>query len=202
MTAREIDALFTLTGGTFKQAGFRELHVDGRTHWIPTRDRREFERKLQAASLLGGWVSLVPRIGTDRNWIDRSSVVWVRCETGAAMAALAAFEPQPTLVLQDGETVKRTAIWWLSVELNRAYLLKANERLFHELGGVKAAAWPEGWVSPPGPGTGVRIASLTDALYHPDEVVGQARSGGRLCDPPKRRWPRRVPHDAREAVAA
>lgn len=202
MNARELDALFAMTGGTFNPAGFREIHVAGKTYWVPVADRAGFERKLQAASILGGWLSLRPRIGRDRWYCDRSAVVWARCETGASMARLEMFEPRPTLILQDGESVKRTALWWLSVELNRAYLLKANERLAHAVGGVKAAAWPEGWIEPPGPGTRVQIASLTDALYHPNEVVGAERPGGKLIDPPRRRWPRRTPTNALEALAA
>lgn len=195
MTAREIDALFTLTGGAFDPNTYREFWIapadqfsDGKRLWVATGQRAEFERKLQAVSLLGGWVSLIPRLHQDRHFIDRSAVAWVRIETGAARASLAAFTPEPTLILQDGDTLKCTALWWLSTELNRAYLLKANERLAHALGGVKAATFPEGWISPPGPGTDVRVAHLdVDARYHPNQLVGDERPDGRLADPPPKR---------------
>lgn len=203
----ESDALFCVTAGRWHREALREIQVEGKPYFIPVVGRGEFDRKCQAVRLLGGAVSMVPRLGTDRHFFDASCAIWVRLETGAAAAALEAFEPKPTIVLQDGDTVKRTAIWWLSLELASSWVLKANERLSHALGGVRAAATPRHLIVPPGACIGVQevgVAELRLGMYHPDQVVGDSRPGGRLADAPNLTALRKQHADRRErqAVAA
>lgn len=195
----ENDCLFFLTGGTGK--GMRETWIENSRYWTPSADRRDFDRKLQAVRMLGGEISVLPRIAQDHVAFDAASCLWVRVETRDAAKRLSDFKVKPTLVLRDGETVKRTAFWWLTRELPWNWVLKANERLAYALHGLRKCAALSHMVVPPYASTGtqiVEIERITLAMYHPNEVVGGMK------DPPdlEEARRRRMEKAERQAVAA
>lgn len=201
----EADCLFLLTLGD--GTGYREVWLENTRYWVPALDRREFHRKLSGIRVLGdGGFSAIPRITKDRYFTTQASCLWARVETRHAAKLLAEFEPQPTLILRDGETVKRTAFWHLDNVLDPIWALRANERLSQALGGIRKAGALDSLCTPPQAGIGaqtVQLEHLSARSYHPNEVVGTARPDGRkLKDAPDLQALREKHRKRREAVAA
>lgn len=110
--------------------GQRDRHYS----WVP--DRAAFlsmcERHAWEGDLTVGLVPLLDP--ADRMWLSRSSVLWCRVEDGKALARLERFRVPPTLVLQEGSTLKRTALWALRKPLSVQDCEKANARLSYAIG--------------------------------------------------------------------
>lgn len=202
----EADCLFWLTAGN--GSGWREVWIESARYWIPTLDRREFDRKLSAIRVLGdGEISLVPRLGQDCYFTTSSSCLWARVESRHGAKLLADFKPEPTLVLRDGDTVKRTAFWWLDNPLDPIWALKANERLSQALGGIRKHAALDEHLVPPQASRGVQeihLEAIRLRIYHPNQVVGSDRPDRRaLKDAPDLQALREKHRQRREeAVAA
>lgn len=62
-----------------------------------------------------------------------SGACWVRCETGRQVAALESFDPEPTLVIREGGTVRHTAFWMLPRPVNPDDGGKVNRHVAHKL---------------------------------------------------------------------
>jgi hypothetical protein len=145
-----------------------------------------------------GWLRMVQRMSEDRDVLlsagsrrrrgfgtcASASVLWARCEGKPAMAALLRFRPSPTLVLQEGATTRRTALWALRRPLGYEYLLRANKRIAHALWVPKKHAAPEFVFAAPGSclrvgrsrPVPVRVEWFDPAaLFAAREVVGQLR---------------------------
>ncbi len=163
--------------------GFHEIRVDGHRTFLPTGRPRPFEIRLQTAAKrgVGCQVSLVPRMTPHDHLLEPSNVLWVRVENGTARSLLEQFEPQPTMILRDGDTVRMTALWALREPLRgsgaepEVWCRRANERLSYALGGVRKHANPHSFLDAPGTPAGrgvVTVARFEPDLYDPREVVG------------------------------
>jgi hypothetical protein len=131
---------------------------------------------------------------------ERFGILWARTETGDAVARLSQFRPRPTLVLRDGATVQKTALWALTQPLDMALAERANKRLAYRLKCPHKHAMPKGYAFRP-PGCEIRngrrvpvvvVEFNPDATYTAGQVVGRDRPDRGLPDPPKPR-PRRRP---------
>lgn len=135
-----------------------------------------------------GWhgdleVCAVPTLDPNWRFHGDSSVLWARVESKASAARLARFDPAPTLVLREGSSARRVALWALCAPLGRGWTERANRRIAHALGGPKK--WCGESFSFPVPGTVLRVGrsrpvpvvveSRCDGLYRPREVVGGLR---------------------------
>ena len=205
--AMTADALFWLTRGN--GSGVREIWIEQTRYWIPAGDHREFTRKLRGAQVLNdGALSFVPRMEEDSYFTVPSSCLWVRVETRHAAKLLAEFQPQPTLILRDGDTVKRTALWWLDQPLSALWALRANERLSQALKGIRKCGAQDELLVPPEARTGAQtvvLESLRLASFHPNQIVGSDRPDGRrLKDAPDLALARRRREEKakQEALAA
>lgn len=118
---------------------YHELHVGMARCWVPTVQRRAFERLLSADDCR---VSYVPRADqSDLSW-DASHVLWVRLERPACAQRLAHFRVPPTLVIREGASNRRTVLWALSKPLEGHWLVTATERLAYHLQGRRSGARP------------------------------------------------------------
>lgn len=157
--------------------GFHELRFEDESRWIVTADRRRFIRSLDAPTLTRRWVSVCPRIDLTPDFASEAACLWARVEGTASSTALLAFKPHPTLLLRDGQTTRRTALWALEKPLKPDWAEKAVLRLQHRFAGPKkAVADPTFVFEPPGPRVSVESFD-PDALYSAREVVGGLRDG-------------------------
>jgi hypothetical protein len=139
-----------------------------------------------------------------RPYLDRGSrrlmastgASWVRCETGAQVRALEAFDPEPSLILREGGSVRHVAFWFHPRPLEQEGSEKLCRHLAHKLRTPKKyASYLE--ITPPG-------AVIRDGRSRPLPVV--VAGGTRelvtvrtLC----RTLPREIPDpDAWRTVAA
>ena len=148
-------------------------------------ERRQYERTVRLALedrdvLLGA----APRPEPGFGYADRASCLWVRTESKAQKAALKAFRPAPTVVLQEGATCRLVALWALAEPLGHDWVLRANKRLAHRLGSPKKHAALE--FEFPAPGSCLRHGRQRPVLirdwvnpglpiYRPRDVVARLR---------------------------
>lgn len=90
----------------------------------------------------------VPVVG-DPRWLD-CHALWAVVDTGDGVQRLARFRTRPTLVLGEGDTRVRAAIWALSKPLKWPWTVQANKRLAHHLGGPKKFSDPDHSIRVPG----------------------------------------------------
>lgn len=173
-------------GGSFhKFSLMRDGYAAG--VWLPVRgSRRSFERLARADDCL---VSAVPRYDDSQGWPARTTVLWAVLESAKDAQALKAFRPAPTLVLREGLTVRRVALWWLwsDLALDDGWGIRANKRIAHKLGTKKK--WAEFTFTLRPPGTILRKGRAKPVVVHvehrDDEAVYEPRAiVARLKDPP------------------
>ena len=150
-----------------------------------SRERDVVDAVLSLASRTEVFVGVLPRArpgGRLADVVRRSSVLWADCDTSASVAALAGFEPGPSMVVASGSRQHLHAYWFLQepVELDR--LEHLNRRLAAALGadgGVVTRPHtilrPAGSLnrkhSPPAP---VRLMSLQEGhRVDADEIDGR-----------------------------
>jgi RepB DNA-primase from phage plasmid len=75
-----------------------------------------------------------------RDAVERAFVLWADCDGEAAVAALAEFDPAPTIVIGSGSGNNCHAYWPLTEPLTREEVERANRRLAHALGSDPASA--------------------------------------------------------------
>src|SRR5215207_1428525 len=75
-----------------------------------------------------------------RDAVERAFVLWADCDGEQAVAALAEFEPAPSIVIASGTGNNCHAYWPLVEPLARDEIEHANRRLAHALGADPAAA--------------------------------------------------------------
>lgn len=123
-------------------------------------------------------VGLVPMVenGNYRLRADHASCLWARVETGESARRLGEFSPRPTLVLRDGKTCKRTALWALHSPLEMVWVRELNRRLQHRFCAPKKFAEPDFAVHPPGV---VLRAGRSKPLEIVAELVGDGCYGAR-----------------------
>ena len=88
------------------------------------------------------YVGCAPRVRRHggRRAIERGFVLWADCDGEAAVAALDAFEPAPSIVIASGSGSNCHAYWPLLEPLPSDELEHANRRLAHALGADPASA--------------------------------------------------------------
>lgn len=95
-------------------------------------------------------VSMAPAKNTQgETWHD-CHVLWAVLDSSASVEKLERFRPRPTLVLQEGDTLRRTAIWALSTPLAWDWTVRANRRLAHHFQGPKKFVEPTHALRTPG----------------------------------------------------
>lgn len=117
----------------------------------------------------------------------RFGAFWVMVTGTDQNQRLSRFRPLPTIVLREGASSRRTAIWWLSQGMTYDWCLKGNLRIAHFLRAVKKTGNPDHALFPV-PGTAIRaegarpvpvmVERLSIDAHTPKQVVG------RLKDPP------------------
>jgi hypothetical protein len=75
-----------------------------------------------------------------RDAVERAFALWADCDGEDSVAALAAFEPEPAIVIGSGTDSNCHAYWPLTAPLARDELERANRRLAHALGADPASA--------------------------------------------------------------
>ena len=159
--------------------GFFWTRFDGNTRWISTADRASLRRSLRGSEILGSRCEIhpVPRYGLERTSVADSSVLWARAETGPEAEALLTWSPKPTFIFREGDTVRHTAIWALTGQLDKRWTLCLNKRLAHAIGTAKKHADPENfYFTPPGSldekGKSVQIIHFEPTDYSAKALAG------------------------------
>lgn len=159
--------------------GYHELRLEGERVFCDVTDQALFRRLLGGVAKLGSHcdLSAVPRLNVnDSLSVGHASVLWARLDSGRSCELLQRFEPEPTLVLRDGGTLRRTALWALSRPLNYDWTLRANRRIAHRLGSKKKLGEPSFMFPAPGSlvnGKRVFVEHASEGFYEPAQVVGQ-----------------------------
>jgi len=132
---------------------------------------------IRAMSAPESMIGLVPR--RTGGGYEPTSCVWARLESTKHAQALRRFRPAPTLVLREGKSVKRTAIWGLTQPLDVIWLERANSRISYALGTKLKAGAPHAMVFAPGSrlssGQPTWAEHVSDGCFTPREVVGRLR---------------------------
>ena len=82
----------------------------------------------------------------------RGWVLWADCDDAAATAALATFEPRPSIIVRSGTASNAHAYWPLLAPAAVDELAAANRRLAHALGADDGAVTNAAAIlRPPGP---------------------------------------------------
>ncbi len=107
-----------------------------------TRLRRLAARAIALGRRTDVYVGCAPRTRRHggRDAVDGAFVLWVDCDGEDAVAALADFEPEPTIVIGSGSGSNCHAYWPLREHLARDDVERANRRLAHALGADLASA--------------------------------------------------------------
>lgn len=134
----------------------------------------------------GGCAPRTRRYG-GRDAVRRANTLWADCDGDAAVAALAAFEPAPAIVIASGTGANCHAYWPLTVPLEADEVEQANRRLAHALGADPASADAARILRVPGtsshkrqPATPVRALS-----FDPRRRMTVEEIVGGLADPPR-----------------
>lgn len=135
-------------------------------------------------------VGAVPRRQPEEGYMGGAWVLWARLETGKHAEALARLRTGPTLVLREGKSPRRVALWALAEPLNMVWLERANRRIAHQLGTKKKFAAAEFALHPAGTtlSLGAKPAPVwaehmdPGALYRAREVVGALRDAPEPID--------------------
>lgn len=83
------------------------------------------------------FVGVVPRArrgGSRADLVEQAGVVWADCDGPAAVAALAGFEPRPSMVVASGSGTNCHAYWLLSRRVEVPLLERFNDRVARALG--------------------------------------------------------------------
>lgn len=157
-------------------------------------DRHDRAVMVEAITTLGvqteTYIGAAPRRrrhgGTEA--VARSWALWVDCDGSAAVEALEAFRPAPSLVVTTGTAGNVHAWWQLRRPLAPPDAQRANRRLAHALGADMKATDPARILRPAGtlnhkhqPARAVECVQLEVVSYVPQEVVDH------LLDPPEAR---------------
>lgn len=196
--ARFQDALVALVGITAWGGGWIPVDLARPGHriqiWIPVEDSlvRTGQRLADFVQHRDETYSDEIRIGLprrERGWgtASPSSVLWAATETPDQVKALQRFRPAPTLVLREGSSSRRMALWALERPLAWEWCVRANKRIAHRLRAPKKFADPD-LFAVPAPGTCLHLgrarpAPVSVELLEPVAYTARAVVG-RLKDAP------------------
>jgi CHC2 zinc finger len=102
-----------------------------------SRERDVVHTVLSLASRTEVFVGVLPRArpgGRTADVVERSSVLWADCDTSASVAALASFEPRPSMVVASGSDEHLHAYWFLREPVDLGRLENLNRRLAAAVG--------------------------------------------------------------------
>jgi CHC2 zinc finger len=100
-------------------------------------ERDVVDAVLSLASRTEVFVGVLPRArrgGRIADVVTRSRVLWADCDTSASVAALASFEPRPSMVVASGSDQHLHAYWFLQDPVDLDRLEHLNRRLAAALG--------------------------------------------------------------------
>jgi hypothetical protein len=184
------DSLWAVLWGAPGQ--LHEVRVGPARCWVPVEQRRAFVRLLGEDDV---FVSPVPRAHPDDLSWAQTHVLWARLETPECAALLGRMRVGPTLVIREGQSSRRTALWALSAPLEGPWIIRATERLAHVLKGRRATASPTSVI--PSPFTRITVGRARPSscfIEYESETFATAREiVGGLRDAPER-------HDWRQAA--
>lgn len=146
------------------------------------------------------------RLGLPRQTLGGSVTVctalWAVVEGKEQAAQLARFRPAPGLVLREGASSRRTALWPLRDSWRWADVLKANKRIAYRLRSVQKWSDPDVMVIP-APGSCLRVGRSRPAPVVVEaltlEQYGLLDVVGRLKDPPEQDW-QKIRDNARRGI--
>lgn len=148
----ELELLWNMLGGRGRGFHLFRFREPEDTFFLPVRARLIFAALVEGQA----WdrepsVTAVPML-EDGNYRvhDLSTVLWARVESGESARRLEAFRPAPTMILRDGRTVKRTALWALHSPLELMWVKELNRRLQHAFLAPKKFAEVDFELHPPG----------------------------------------------------
>lgn len=104
--------------------------------WIPCDRRRALERILRSDDC---FISAVPRSREDSFALGDAHVLWARLDRPECGDRLARLPVGPTLVVREGRSSRRYALWALSRPLYGDWIDRANGRLAHACKGRRRA---------------------------------------------------------------
>jgi hypothetical protein len=165
----------------------RPLSAGGRSvgrerSFVPVRELHKAMAKIASlSSTLNALVGCAPRVrreGTAKA-VERVWCLWADLDNPVAVAALAMFTPEPTIVIRSGSGENLHAYWALHEAVPAAWARRANRRLAVALGADKAATDPARLLRPAGtlnhkhsPPTRVVCVRLELDVFRIAEVVG------------------------------
>src|SRR5215207_8739768 len=114
----------------------------GRVFDRPDRLRALATRAIALGRRTDVYVGCAPRTRRHggRDAVERAFALWADCDGEDCLAALAAFEPEPAIVIGSGTDSNCHAYWPLTAPLPRDELERANRRLAHALRADPASA--------------------------------------------------------------
>jgi hypothetical protein len=135
--------------------------------------------------------------------IDLVHGLWVDCDEPAAVHALSAFDPTPSIIVRSGGITADTphchAYWQLRQPLKGEHAEAANRRLQHALGADPKCVEMARVLRPPGTlshkhgGRPVECVRIEPTSFTAREIVGD------LPDPPDSKWKEHLPNRQRVA---
>jgi RepB DNA-primase from phage plasmid len=196
ITRHETAARFlAMLAGPAEARGFIELRYRlddgqrmGQVFERPTRLRGLATRAIALGRRTDVYVGCAPRTRRHggRDAVERAFVLWVDCDGEHAVAALAEFEPAPSIIIGSGSGSNCHAYWPLAEPLARDEVELANRRLAHALGADAASADAARILRVPGTLSHKhQPATPVDAIrLDPNLRIDAAEIVGELPDPP------------------
>lgn len=135
-------------------------------------------------------IGVAPRAFRDPDAVREAPMLWVAVQNTKGNNVLERFRVKPSIVLREGDTLKRYAYWPLTKALRYDFLRRGNRRLAHWFKAPMAFAAPETLLPPPGAlvkgdrvtPVPIVVERFTDDRFDPRDVVGW------LPEAPEKRW--------------
>jgi hypothetical protein len=162
---------------------YHEVRVGAATCWVPCEKPRALCRLLAMDDV---YVSAVPRTAKDCFALGKAWVVWARLESPECADRLAKLPTGPSLVVREGGSSRRWALWALCEPLEGDWITRATERLAHAVKGRRGAADASALIASP-------FSRLTAGRSRPSKLYVEYESAtratarqivGRLPDAP------------------
>jgi len=150
--------------------------------WMPSDRRRPFTRILRLSDC---YVSAVPRVREDPLAYGDAHVLWARLDRPECAERLARAPFPPTLVIREGRSSRRTALWALSRPLSPRFVAQANARLSYAFKGRRSAGMPEALILSPFTRLTSAVRPVAVWQEYESDSYGTARDiVGRLSEAP------------------
>ena len=136
--SRYVSALFgSAAPGLLIELRFRVPSGMGRRFFTVEGLRSAVDAVLSLATRTDVFVGVLPRVrrrGRREDVAPRAGVLWADCDTDESAAALASFQPAPSMVLASGSGQHRHAYWFLRDPIDLGSVERLNRRLAIALG--------------------------------------------------------------------